>query len=71
MSVVKGARGNVDRVFRLDLTDPKSFFVMQSFPMQNKDVLYISNASITETQKFLNVLFSIAYPVLTAKQVGL
>ncbi len=63
--------GRVPVVFRLDLTDPKSFFVMQSFPMQNKDVLYISNASITETQKFLNVLFSIAYPVLTAKQVGL
>ena len=62
--------GRVPVVFRIDLTDPSSFFVMQSFPMEDRDVLYISNAPVTEMQKFLNLLFTVAYPVLTAKQVG-
>jgi polysaccharide biosynthesis/export protein len=57
-------------VFRVDLTDPNSFFLMQSFPIENKDVLYVSNAPVTELQKFLNLLFTVAYPVLTVKQVG-
>jgi polysaccharide biosynthesis/export protein len=57
-------------VFRVDLTDPSSFFLMQSFPIENRDVLYVSNAPVTEMQKFLNLLFTVAYPVLTAKQVG-
>ncbi len=63
--------GLVPVVFRVDLTDPNSFFVMQSFPMESRDVLYVSNAPVTEIQKALNVLFSVAYPILTVKQVGL
>lgn len=59
----------VPAVFRIDLTDPQSFFIMQSFPIENRDILYVSNAPITEMQKFLNVLFSVAYPVLAVKQV--
>jgi polysaccharide export outer membrane protein len=62
--------GMVPVVFRIDLTQPSSFFVMQSFPIENRDVLYVSNAPVTEMQKFLNLLFTVAYPVLTAKQVG-
>jgi len=62
--------GQVPVVFRIDLTNPSSFFVMQSFPMEDRDVLYVSNAPVTEMQKFLNLLFTVAYPVLTAKQVG-
>jgi polysaccharide biosynthesis/export protein len=62
--------GQVPVVFRIDLTDPSSFFVMQSFPMEDRDVLYVSNAPVTEMQKFLNLLFTVAYPVLTAKEVG-
>lgn len=62
--------GFVPVVYRIDLTDPTSFFVMQSFPIENRDVLFVSNAPANEMQKFLNLLFTVAYPVLTAKQVG-
>jgi polysaccharide export outer membrane protein len=62
--------GLVPTVFRIDLSDPRSFFLIQSFPMENRDILYVSNAPINEVEKFLNVLFTVAYPVLTAKQVG-
>ena len=62
--------GKVPVVFRIDLTQPSSFFLIQSFPMQDKDILYVSNAPVTEMQKFFNLLFTVAYPVLTAHQVG-
>lgn len=68
--VMTTPEGMVPVVFRMDLADPASFFVMQSFPIENKDVLYVSNAPITEIQKFLNLLFTVAYPILAIKQVG-
>ena len=36
--------------------------------MDNKDVLYVSNAPVTELQKFLNVVFSVAYPIVNGVQ---
>lgn len=68
--VVTTPEGLVPVLFRIDMSNPSSFFVMQSFPIQNRDVLYVSNAPSTELQKFLNLLFTVAYPVLAAKQVG-
>ncbi len=68
--VTTTADGLVPAVFRIDLSDPRSFFLIQSFPMEDKDILYVSNAPITEIEKFLNVLFSVAYPILAAKSVG-
>jgi polysaccharide biosynthesis/export protein len=62
--------GKVPVVFRIDLSNPSSFFTIQSFPIENRDVLYVSNSPVTEMQKFLNLLFTVAYPVLTAKQLG-
>jgi len=63
------AEGMVPVVYRIDLKNPASFFVMQSFPVNNRDILYVSNAPAAELQKFLNVVFSVAYPVLSAIQV--
>ena len=63
------ADGKVAVIYRVDLKDPASFFNVQNFKIENKDVLYVSNAPITEMQKFLNVLFSITYPVLNATTV--
>ncbi len=60
--------GKVPVIYRIDLKNPNSFFVMQSFAVNNKDLLYVSNAPAAELQKFLNVVFSVAYPVLTAVQ---
>jgi polysaccharide export outer membrane protein len=62
------ADGKVPVVYRVNLRDPNSFFIAQSFMMDNKDLLYVSNAPIAEVQKFLNVVFSVAYPVITGVQ---
>jgi polysaccharide biosynthesis/export protein len=61
--------GLVPVVYRIDLRNPASFFVMQGFEMRNKDLLYVSNAPLAELQKFLNLVFSVAFPVLNAVQV--
>jgi polysaccharide export outer membrane protein len=68
--VMTTPEGMVPVAFRIDLSDPASFFTIQSFPIENRDILYVSNAPITEIQKFLNVLFSVAYPTLALKSVG-
>ncbi|WP_027196442.1 polysaccharide biosynthesis/export family protein [Paraburkholderia sprentiae] len=62
------ADGKVPVIYRVNLRDPNSFFVAQNFMMENKDLLYVSNAPIAEVQKFLNVVFSVAYPLVTGVQ---
>jgi polysaccharide biosynthesis/export protein len=60
--------GLVPVIYRINLKDPGSFFVMQSFAMNNRDILYVSDAPVTEVQKFMNLIFSIVFPILNAKQ---
>ena len=62
--VVTTPEGKVPVIYQLDLKDPASFFVAQSFPVQNKDVLYVSNASAADLQKFLNIVTSITAPII-------
>jgi polysaccharide export outer membrane protein len=56
--------GMVPVVYRLDLKNPASFFVAQSFPVRDEDVMYVSNAPAAELQKFLNLISTIIYPSL-------
>ncbi|MCA8062685.1 polysaccharide biosynthesis/export family protein [Burkholderia sp. AU38729] len=62
------ADGKVPVIYRLDLHDPSAMFVAQSFVMDNKDMLYVSNAPIAELQKVLNLVFSVAFPVVSGVQ---
>ena len=66
--VMTTADGKVAVIYRIDLRDPASFFVAQTFQVNNKDLLYVSNAPVAELQKFLNVVFSVTYPILNAAQ---
>jgi polysaccharide export outer membrane protein len=48
--------GKVPVIYQVNLRDPASFFVAQSFAVNNKDVLYVANVPSAEFQKFLNIL---------------
>lgn len=61
--------GLVPVIYRIDLKNPSTFFVAQNFPINNKDLLYVSNASAAELQKFLNLVFSLVYPLTAATTV--
>ena len=43
-------------VYRLNLTDPNSLFLQQSFRLANRDVLYVSNSPSTEVQKVFAII---------------
>jgi polysaccharide export outer membrane protein len=51
-------------IYTVDLRDPATFFAAQSFPIRDKDVLYISNAPTTELMKFLSIITSVTSPSL-------
>lgn len=55
--------GRVPVIYRVNLRDPSTFFVAQSFPIHDKDVLYVSNAPFADIQKFVSVVSSTIFPV--------
>lgn len=63
--------GRVPVVYRLDLTDPRTFFLTQNFPVRDKDVVYVANAPVSELQKFLNILTSMVFTIYGVKGFGL
>jgi len=61
--------GKVPVIYRINLKDPSAFFIAQSFPIRNKDVLYVSNAPLADIQKFLSVIFSTVLPVASTAAI--
>lgn len=61
--------GKVPVIYRVDMKDPTTFFVAQSFPIRNRDILYVSNAPLADIQKFVNVISSTILPVATATTI--
>lgn len=59
--------GKVPVIYQLDLKDPANFFVAQKFPINNKDLIYVSNAPAVEFMKFIGV---ISGPIASAACIG-
>lgn len=56
---------DIPTVYQVNLLDPNAMFLLQRFPMQDRDIVYVSNAPLAEFQKFLRMIFSITSPVLS------
>jgi polysaccharide export outer membrane protein len=56
---------NTPVVYRLDLSNAKSYFLAQRFPLADKDIIYVANADASELQKFLQLLNSLTAPIIT------
>jgi len=56
-------------VYRLNLKDANSFFLARSFPMQDKDMLYVANSASDPVQKFLGLVGTITAPAVTGAAV--
>lgn len=61
--------GRVPVIYRIDMKNPATFLIAQSFPIRDKDVLYVSNAPLADFQKFLGAIFSTVLPVATTAAV--
>ena len=64
-----GPDGTLPVVYRLDLRDPKAYFAAERFPLKDKDILYVANASSTELEKFLQLINGLTGPVVTGAVV--
>lgn len=51
-------------IYTLDLSDPSGFFLARNFQINDKDILYVSNAPSADLKKFLNMVVSVVYPVV-------
>ena len=60
-----GPEGSSPMVYRLDLSDAKSYFLAQRFPIHDKDIIYVANADFNELQKFFSLLNTLTGPVIT------
>jgi polysaccharide export outer membrane protein len=67
--VTRGADQLVPVVYRLDLRDPRSYFVARRFQMQNKDIVFVANAPLSDLQKFVALISTVAQPALQAATV--
>jgi len=52
-------------VYRLDFRDPNSYFLADRFPVEDKDIIYVSNALLSDLQKFFTLLNTVTGPVVT------
>lgn len=57
--------GRVPLVYRLDLSDAKAYFAAKRFPLEDKDILYVANADMTDVEKFLGLINTLTAPVVT------
>ncbi|TXL75665.1 sugar transporter [Vineibacter terrae] len=46
-------------VYKMSMRDARSYFNARQFPMQNKDILYVSSAPLNELQKILTMIGSV------------
>lgn len=54
---VKGSEG-FPVIFRVNLRDPSGLFLARQFPMQDKDIIYVSNSDSVELSKFFDFINS-------------
>lgn len=50
-------------VYRLDLTEPESFFTARNFRMRDGDVIFVTNAPLTELRKVTTLFASVLSPI--------
>jgi polysaccharide export outer membrane protein len=63
--------GKVPVIYRVNLKDPKTLFVAQSFPIKDQDVIYVSNAPLADFSKFLQAVSQIVYPIATIQNTNI
>lgn len=56
--------GRIPVIYRVDLRNPATLFVAQSFPIRNKDVIYASSAPLSDFQRFVGILSSLAFTAI-------
>lgn len=62
---IDGAPAKVPTIYRLNLLDPRSYFVASRFRMMDDDVVLIANARSAQFSKLVQMLTQLTSPVVT------
>jgi polysaccharide export outer membrane protein len=57
-------------VYRFDFDDPRAYFLAERFAVQDKDIIYVSNAPTGGIQKFFQLFGTLTAPVVTGAAVN-
>ncbi len=61
------AEGRVPVIYRVNLRDPATYFAAQKFMMQNRDIVYISNAPLADFERFVTIISSTVLPIVAVE----
>ncbi|WP_169447849.1 polysaccharide biosynthesis/export family protein [Erythrobacter cryptus] len=61
--------GRIPVVYRLDLSDARSFFLAQDFMVRNQDVVYVSTAPGADLREFLATVTNLAFSAISIGNV--
>ena len=64
-SLGTGPNGTSPVVYRLNLKEARNYFYAERFPIEDKDVIYVANAPLTELQKVFTLINTVTGPVIT------
>ncbi|MBN8819790.1 MAG: polysaccharide biosynthesis/export family protein [Sphingomonas sp.] len=59
--------GRIPVIYRVNMKDPATYFLAQSFAMQNGDVIYVATAASADFQQFVNIIAQTVLPVIAVK----
>ena len=65
-----GPDGSSPVVYRLNLREAKNYFYAKQFPIEDKDVIYVANAPLTELQKVFTLINTVTGPVISGVVVS-
>jgi len=54
-------------IYRIDMSNPATFFLAQQFEMRDGDIVYVSTAPIAQFQQFVNIIASTVLPLVAVK----
>ena len=57
-------------IYKVNMRSPSTFFAIEQFAMQDKDLIYIANAPTVQLNKFLSLIYTIVSPAITARAVS-
>lgn len=64
------ADGTVNVIYQVDLKDPAGFFILKSFKVKNRDLVYVANSSLAEIRKFSTLISTTVSPVVQSASVA-
>ena len=62
--VPTGPDGSSPIVYRLDLREAESLFYAERFPIEDKDIIDVTNAPLSDLQKFFTLINTVTAPVI-------